>query len=389
MSTICNQAAIVGVGQTEFSKNSGRSTLRMALETILEALDDAGLQPSDIDGVVKMASNREIEETDIARALGLRNLRFFGEIDYGGGAGSATVGHAAAAVASGQADVVVTFRSLNERSERRFGESNVGGRVGGWRAYYIPIGLVTPAQWMAIFGRRYLHEFDHDTDAFGMVTVLSRRNAATNPHAMMYGRPITIEDHRSAEWIAEPLRLLDCCLDTDGASCAIVASAAVARRSNGTPVWIRAATQGMGSAAETMTSWQRGSLTHLEEHEAAARDLYRAADVSPDDIDVLLVYDHFTPMVLMTLEAYGFAERGRAPDRFREGFFDLDGAKPLNPMGGHLGEGYLHGFGHIVEAVRQLRGAAHNQVRSRQPRTALVASAGGVPTGSLILSVAA
>jgi acetyl-CoA acetyltransferase len=384
-----NRAAIVGVGQTEFSKNSGRSTLRMALEAIMEALDDAGLRPSDIDGVVKMASNREIEETDIARALGLRNLRFFGEIDYGGGAGSATVGHAAAAIAAGQADVVVTFRSLNERSERRFGESTVGGGVAGWRAYYIPIGLVTPAQWMAIFGRRYLHEFGHDTDAFGMVTVLSRRNAATNPHAMMYQRPITIEDHRRAEWIAEPLRLLDCCLDTDGASCAIVASAGVARRSSGTPVWIRAATQGMGSAAETMTSWQRDSLTHLEEHEAAAEALYRGADMTPDDIDVLLVYDHFTPMVLMTLEAYGFAARGHAPDRFREGFFDLDGAKPLNPMGGHLGEGYLHGFGHIVEAVRQLRGTACNQVRTRQPRTALVASAGGVPTGSLILSAAA
>lgn len=384
--TIRNQAAIVGIGETEFSKNSGRSTLRMALETILAALDDCGLRPSDIDGIVKMSANRDIDEVDIARALGLENLQFFAEVAYGGGAGCGTIAVAAAAITAGLADVVVTFRSLNERSERRFGESNVGGGVGGWNAYYVPHGLVTPAQWMAIFGRRYLHEFDHDTDAFGMVTVLARKHAATNPHAMMYGRPITIEDHRNAEWIAEPLRLLDCCLDTDGACCAIVTSAEKARTLKQRPVFIRSAAQGTGSRPEVMTSWQRPSLTRLEETDAAARRLYQIADMGPNDIDVVMVYDHFTPMVLMTLESYGFAERGRAPDGFREGAFELDGRWPLNTHGGHLGEGYLHGFNHILEGVRQLRGTAVNQVQSKQPKTCLVSSAGGVPTSSLILT---
>jgi len=383
--SIRNRAAIVGIGETEFSKNSGRSTLRMALETIMQALEDAGLKPSDIDGVVKMSANRDIDEVDLARALGLANLRFFAEVPYGGGAGCGTVAVAAAAVAAEMAEVVVTFRSLNERSERRFGESSVGGGVGGWNAYFIPHGLVTPAQWIAMFGRRYLHEFDHDTDAFGMVTVLARKHAASNPHAMMYQRPITLEDHRNAEWIAEPLRLLDCCLDTDGACCALVVSAEKARQCRGKPAYIASAAQGTGSRPEVMTSWQRGSLCHLEETDAAARDLYRAAGMTPADIDVAMVYDHFTPLVLMTLESYGFAERGRAPDRFREGFFELDGKVPLNTHGGHLGEGYLHGFNHIVEGVKQLRGTAVNQVAKR-PRTCLVSSAGGVPTSSLILS---
>jgi acetyl-CoA acetyltransferase len=384
--SIRNRAAIVGVGETEFSKNSGRSTLRMALETIMEALDDAGLEPSDIDGVVKMSANRDIDETDLSRALGLPNLRFFAEVAYGGGAGCGTVAVASAAITAGMADVVVTFRSLNERSERRFGESSVGGGVGGWNAYYVPHGLVTPAQWMAIYGRRYLHEFGHDTDAFGRVTVLARKHAATNPHAMMFQRPISLDDHRNAEWIAEPLRLLDCCLDTDGACTALVASAERAEHVKSTPVFVTAATQGMGSRPEVMTAWQRDSISHLEETDAAAKELYRIAGMGPEDIDVLMVYDHFTPMVLMTLESYGFAKRGEAPNKLRDGFFELDGEVPLNTHGGHLGEGYLHGFGHIVEGVRQLRGTAANQLGT-QPKTCLVSSAGGVPTSSLILSL--
>jgi acetyl-CoA acetyltransferase len=387
--SIRNKAAIVGVGETEFSKNSGRSTLRMALETIMQALDDAGLRPSDIDGVVKMAANRDIDELDLVRAMGLPNLRFFTEVTYGGGAGCGTVSVAAAAITAGMADVCVTFRSLNERSERRFGESNVGGGVGGWNQYYIPHGLVTPAQWMAIYGRRYLHEFGHDTDAFGRVTVLARKHAATNPHAMMYQRPITLEDHRNAEWISEPLRLLDCCLDTDGACTALIASAETAKRCKSTPVYITGAAQGTGSRPEVMTAWQRDSISHLEETDAAAKELYRIAGMSPADIDIAMVYDHFTPMVLMTLESYGFAKRGEAPNKLRDGFFELDGEVPLNTHGGHLGDGYLHGFGHIVEGVRQLRGTAVNQVTAKKPRTCLVSSAGGVPTSSLILSLEA
>ena len=385
--SIRNKAAIAGIGQTEFSKDSGRSTLHMALEVILQALDDAGLQPKDVDGVVKMRANDDLFEIDLLRSLDLPNLRFFSEIPHGGGAACGTVAHAATAVAAGMADVVVTFRSLNERSERRFGESAVGGRVGGWMQYTLPHGLVTPAQWIAMFAQRYLHEFGHTTEAFGRVSVLARKHAATNPHAMMYERPITLEDHQSSRWISEPLRLLDCCLDTDGACAAIVVSAEKAKALKSTPAFIASAAQGTGARAEMMTSYQRDDITRLEEAEAAARDLYDRAGLEPSDIDVAEIYDHFTPMVLMALEAYGFAEPGRAPALFADGALELDGDMPLNTHGGHLGEGYLHGFGHIVEAVRQIRGEAVNQASN--VRNVLVTSGTGVPTSALILSAEA
>lgn len=379
-----NKAAIAGIGQTEFSRDSGRSTLHMALEVILQALDDAGLRPEDVDGVVKMRANDDIFEIDLLRSLDIANLRFFSEIPHGGGAACGTLASAAAAVASGMADVVVTFRSLNERSERRFGESSAGGGLGHWMQYNIPHGLVTPAQWIAIFAQRYLHEYGHTTEALGRVSVLCRKHAATNPRAMMHGKPISIEDHQSSRWISEPLRLLDCTLDTDGACAAVVVSAEKARQLSGRPAFIAAAAQGTGSRAEMMTSYQRRDITRLEEAEACARELYRAAQIAPADIDVALIYDHFTPMVLMALEAYGFADRGQAPDLFRDGRLELTGDTPLNPHGGHLGEGYLHGFGHIVEAIRQIRGAAANQVAG--VKTCLVTSGTGVPTSGVILS---
>ena len=382
--SIRNRAAIAGVGQTEFSKDSGRSTLRMALEAILEALGDAGLSPDDVDGVVKMSANDDIFEIDLLRNLNLRNLRFFSEVPHGGGAGCGTIAGAVAAVTAGMADVVVTFRSLNERSERRFGVTSVGGGVGRWMQYTFPHGLVTPAQWIAVFAQRYLHEFGLTTEEFGRVSVLIRKHAATNPHAMMHGRPITLEEHQQSRWISEPLRLLDCCLDTDGACAAIVVSAEKAKQLKSAPAYISAAAQGTGSRTEMMTSYQRRDLAWLEESDAVARELWRVSEMTPRDIDVLEIYDHFTPMVLMQLEAYGFAERGRARELFRDGRLEADGQWPLNTHGGHLGDGYLHGFSHIVEGVRQLRGTAVNQVRD--PKTCLVTSGVGVPTSGIILS---
>ena len=382
--TIRNRAAIVGVAQTEFSKDSGRSTLRLALEVILEALKDAGLRPQDVDGVVKMHANDDIFEIDLLRNLNLPNLRFFNEVPHGGGAACGTIAGAVAAVTSGMADVVVTFRSLNERSGRRFGESSVGGGVTHWRQYYMPHGLVTPAQWVAIFGQRYLHEYGATTDDFGLVSVLCRKHAATNPHAMMYERPITLDDHRNSRWITEPLRLLDCCLDTDGACAAIVVSAEKARTLETTPVYIAAAAQGTGSRTEMMTSYQRRDITRLEESEAVAREIYRVSELTPTDLDVIEIYDPFTPMVLMQLEAYGFAERGHSARLLRDGQLELDGRWPMNTHGGHLGDGYLHGFSHIVEAVRQIRGCAVNQVDD--VRTCLVTSGVGVPTSAIVLA---
>jgi len=250
--------------------------------------------------------------------------------------------------------------------------------------YYLPHGLVTPAQWVAIFAQRYLYEYGHSTEELGRVSVLCRKHAATNPHAMMYGRPITLEEHQASRWISEPLRLLDCTLDTDGACAAIVVSAQKAKTLEAAPVYVAAAAQGTGSRTEVMTSYQRQTLVRLEEAEAVAGELYRLAEMTPADVRMVQIYDHFTPFVLMALEAYGFAKPGEAPELLREGRLELDGEMPMNTHGGHLGEGYLHGFGHIVEAARQLRGTAVNQVAG--VGNCLVTSGTGVPTSGLILS---
>jgi acetyl-CoA acetyltransferase len=254
----------------------------------------------------------------------------------------------------------------------------------GWAQYSVPHGFVTPAQWVAINAQRYLHEFGHDTTAFGAVTVLSRKHAATNPRAMMFERPITMEDHQNSPWISEPLRRFDCCLDTDGACAVVIVPAGRAKQLKSQPVYIAAAAQGTGSRTEMMTSYQRASLSTLEEADAVAEALYREADVEPGDINVVEIYDHFTPMVLMQLESYGFAERGKAPGLFRSGRLELTGDLPYNTHGGHLGEGYIHGFNHILEGVRQLRGTAVNQ--TADPKLCLVTAGTGVPTSGLILA---
>jgi len=195
-------AAIAGIGATEFSKDSGRSELRLAAEAVRAALADAGLGPSDVDGLVTftMDSNAEIA---VARELGVPRLRFFGQIGYGGGAACATVQYAAMAIATGTADVVVCYRALNERSGRRFGRVAAGavawpttsGVDNGW---HYPMGLATPAADVAMVARRYMHCYGATSEDFGRVTVADRRHAATNPLAWFYQRPVTLAEHQSS-----------------------------------------------------------------------------------------------------------------------------------------------------------------------------------------------
>jgi acetyl-CoA acetyltransferase len=382
-----NQAAIVGIGATEFSKNSGRSELRLAVEAIGAALDDAGLVPSDIDGMVTftMDHNPEIE---IKRCLGGGELRFFSRIHYGGGAACAIVHQAAMAVATGVAKAVVCYRAMNERSAYRFG-SGVQNMVPmpttesahfGW---YAPFGLLTPAAWVAMSARRYMHEFGATTEDFGRIAVIDRKHAATNPSAWFHGRPITLADHQRSRRIVDPLRLLDCCQESDGAVAIVVTSAERARDLRCKPVVITAAAQGSGDQEEMMTGYYRDDITGLPAMGVVARELYSTAGLGPNDIRVAIIYDHFTPFVLCQLEEFGFCGRGEAKDFVREGNLELDGRLPLNPHGGQLGEAYIHGTNGISEAVRQIRGTAVNQVRNVD--YVLVTAGTGVPTSGLIL----
>lgn len=380
-------AAIVGLGATEFSKNSGRSELQLAVESVGAAISDAGLKPADIDGMVTftMDSNPEIE---VARLLGIPELKLFSRIHYGGGAACAVVHQAAMAVATGTCDAVVVYRAFNERSGRRFGagvqdrraEPTAEGAAYGW---YVPFGLTTPAAWVAMFAQRYLYEYGATSEDFGRVAVIDRANAATNPAAWFYGQPITMEQHQASRWIVEPLHLLDCCQESDGAVAMVITTTERAKDLPHAPALVRAAAQGSGYGQQMMTSYYRDSIVGLPEMGLVARQLYEKAGMGPDDIDVAVIYDHFTPFVLVQLEEFGFCGKGEAPAFLADGNCDLIGKLPLNPHGGQLGEAYIHGVNGIAEGVRQIRGTSVNQIPN--VNHVLVTAGTGVPTSGLIL----
>jgi acetyl-CoA acetyltransferase len=373
------RAAIVGIGATEFSKDSGRSELTLAAEAVRAALDDAGLTPAEVDGMVTFTMDTSPEIT-VAQAAGIGELSFFSRVHYGGGAACATVQQAALAVATGVAEVVVCYRAFNERSGRRFGagvqqrEPSAEGVALGWA---LPFGLLTPASWVAMAAQRYLHTYGLTPEAFGHVAVVDRKYAATNPAAYFHGRPITLAEHAASRWIVEPLRLLDCCQETDGGQALVVTSLERARELPHPPAVISAAAQGAGRAQEQMTSFYRDELTGLPEMGVVARQLWRTSGLTPKDIDVGILYDHFTPFVLMQLEEFGFCKPGEAAD------FVAEERLPLNTHGGQLGEAYLHGMNGVAEAVRQLRGTSVNQIPGA--RRTLVTAGTGVPTSGLIL----
>ena len=380
-----DQAAIVGIGQLPFSKNIGRTEDVTALEASVLALADAGLRPSDLDGMVKW-SIQVTSENVIARNLGVPNLRFFGEVGYGGGGGCGVVGHAAAAIAAGMARCVLVYRSRNRGSGGRpwagtSRERDQSAAEGNETAFFSPYGFVRPVDQVAMFARRFLHERGYTTRHLGWIAVAMRRHAANNPMAMMR-EPITVDDHARARIIADPLRLLDCCLETDGAAAVIVAAADLARDLRQKPAWIMAAAQGMGPRNFTMNNYFKEPL--LESPGAyAARDLWRMAGVSPRDVPVAQLYDAFTPLVLASLEEYGFCKPGEAGAFVEDHGLELGGRLPTNTSGGSLSEAYVHGINLIIEAARQIRGTSLNQVPGA--RLSLVTSGNMVPTGALLL----
>jgi acetyl-CoA acetyltransferase len=380
-------AAIAGIGQTEFSKDSGRSELQLACEAIKAALDDAGLAPAEVDGLVTFTMDNT-SEGDLTRNLGIPELSFFTRVPYGGGAAAGTVMQAALAVSAGVADVVVCYRALNERSGQRFGDTGRGmTSMPVWMSWCAPFGLITPASWVALSARRYMHAYGVTNEHFGRISVVDRKHAATNPDAWFFERPITLDDHQSSRWVVEPvLRLLDCCQESDGAVAIVVTSLERARRLGPPPAVIEAAAQGAHLGADMMTSYYRDDLTGLADMGVMARRLWAGSGLTPANISTAFLYDHFTPLVLMQLEELGFCGRGEAKDFATVDNLSVGGGLPINTNGGLLGEAYIHGMNGITEAVRQVRGTACNQVANVEH--VLVTSGTGVPTSGLILGPA-
>jgi acetyl-CoA acetyltransferase len=384
-----NKAAIVGIGATEFSKNSGRSELRLAVESVSAALADAGLDPARVNGLVTFMTDTN-DEVDVQSNLGIPELRFFCRTPYGGGGGCGTVFLATLAIAAGMADVVVCYRAFNERSGLRYGQARERGQAVNTQmihySWYQPYGLDTPAGWVAMYARRYMHQYEATSEDFGRVAVASRKHAANNPAAWFYQKPITLEEHQASRLIVDPLHLLDCCQESDGAVALVVASPEVARDLRQPPAMIRAAAQGSGPDQESMTSYYRPDITAIPEMNLVGRQLFKIARLTPADIQTAVLYEHFSPSVLTQLEELGFCGRGEAKDFIKDGAIELGGRLPINTHGGQLGEAYIHGFNGIAEGVRQIRGTSVNQVSGVEH--VLVTSGTAVPTSGLILGKA-
>jgi acetyl-CoA acetyltransferase len=383
------KAAIIGIGATEFSKDSGRSEMSLASEAVAAAIADAGLKPSDIDGMVTYSTDNN-PDVEIARHVGIGSLRHFSRVHYGGGAACGTIVMAAMAVATGVADAVVCYRAFNERSGRRFGAGvqDLPLAATAERAQFswtTPFGQLTPASWVAMVARRYMHLYGATSEDFGRVAVAGRKHAANNPAAWFYNEPITLEEHQASRWIVDPLHLLDCCQESDGGQALVVVSAERARDLPNKPALIVAGAQGAGEEQWTMTSFFRDDIAQLPEMKVVADELWTSSGLRPSDIQTAILYDHFTPYVLMQLEEFGFCGRGEARDFIAGGALEIGGRLPINTHGGQLGEAYIHGMNGIAEAVRQIRGTSVNQVDSVE--NVLVTAGTGVPTSGLILGV--
>lgn len=372
-------AAIVGIGHTEFAKDIGRPERTIALEAIKAALDDAGLKPGDVDGTVKFSLERTME-VEIARNLGIPNLRYFGDVAYGGGAGCAAVGHAAMAIATGMAECVVVWRARNRGSGGRPWASKPNRMEGDFQWSH-PWGLSRPVDQIAMLARRYMIEYGSTDEHLCAVTTTFREYAMTNPYATMR-TPMTRDDYFASRFIAEPLRLFDCCLETDGALAVVLTSTERARSLRKPPVLVRGSAQGIGP--EHIVMWNYFTRDPLDSPgHYAAQDLWRNAGVGPGEIDVVQLYDAFSPLVPISLEAYGFCKPGEGGPFAASGALRSDGALPCNTSGGSLSEAYVHGMNLIVEGVRQLRGESVNQVARAE--TCMVSSGNGVPTSALVL----
>ncbi|MFJ4656485.1 lipid-transfer protein [Nocardia sp. NPDC088792] len=388
-SPLSRKAAIVGIGATDFSKDSGRSELRLAAEAVTAALADAGLTPADVDGLTTFTMDTNTQAA-VARAAGIPSLKFFSNIPFGGGAAAATVQQAAMAVATGVADVVVAYRAFNERSGNRYGQfathlaTGNPSSSGVDNAFSYTHGLGTPAAQVAMVARRYMHVYGARSEDFGRVAVADRKHAAVNPAAHFYGKPITLEEHQASRWIAEPLHLLDCCQETDGGVALVITSVDRAKDLPQRPAVIAGAAQGSGADQYVMTSYYRDAMTGLPEMGLVGDQLWSQSGLRPEDMQAAILYDHFTPFVLMQLEELGFCGRGEAKDFIKDGAIELGGRLPLNTHGGQLGEAYIHGMNGIAEGVRQLRGTSVNQVAGLEN---IVVTAGtGVPTSGLVLT---
>lgn len=372
------KGAVTGVGETEYMRGTDRTPLSLQLEASLRAIEDAGLKPTDIDGVIPYGHGAVAE--DFVTNFGIPDLRFSATTPMGGASAVAAIQCAAAAISAGICNHVLL-------SIGRTGYS--GGRIGArvqqmpqFRIigeFEMPSGAIAPAQLYAPMARRHMELYGTKSRQFAEIAVSTRANASRNPNATMR-KLITVDDHQASRMISDPLRLLDCSLESDGGAAVVISAAERAKDMRKQPVVVMGVAEGHPDSPSTIT--QRNDMTTLGLAKAAPK-AFAMAGVTHDDIDVAEIYDCFTYIVLCQLEDAGFCRKGEGGPFVESGAVRLDGKLPVNTHGGLLSQAHMAGMNHIVELVRQLRGEASAQVNDAE--IGLVTGYGDMGDGSIAI----
>jgi acetyl-CoA acetyltransferase len=393
MTGASGQVAIAGVGATPYYRRGEsypQTITGLAGQAILAACEDAGIPVTAIDGFAYYSSagagyGQSMDTAEFMETLGIPEVTFSATLTSGGGGSAGSIGLARAAILAGDATHVVTVMAL-QQDRQRLGTVFAAAPPGPLNSFLQPSGLSGPGHLMSVLVRRHMHLYGTRREAFAEVAMSERQNALNRPKALMR-TPMTLEDYFSARMIAEPLCLFDFCLETEGAVAVITTSLERARDLKHKPVPVVAAAHGGTREWGRAFGWMGmpDEMFASSGHAPVARRLYQRAGMSPSDIDVALIYDHFSAMVVLQLEDYGFCPKGEGGPFVESGAIRYQGGSiPVNTHGGQLSEAYIIGMTHVKEGVEQMRGTAINQVKDAQ--FALVTGGpAALPVSGLIL----
>lgn len=377
-----DRCAIVGIGETEYTWGTDKSALHLQLEAAVKAIADAGLSPRDIDAILPFAGSDVIAE-QLCVNLGLPEVTYSSTIHQGGASVVASIETAAMALVTGAANYVLVTAGRPSYSAMRISRRTVTRPQNEVVIEFErPYGVLVPAHRFAAAARRHMYEYGTTSRHLGHVAVAFRKHANLNPRAQMYGKPMTLEDHQESRMLADPFRLFDCSLESDGAGAVVVTSIERARDLKKPPANIMGIAQGHPDWPTSIT--QKPVMSELGGVRRAALRCFAMAGIKPKDVDVAEIYDCFTWILLSALEDIGFCKKGEGGPFVEEGRIEIGGELPVNTHGGLLSEAHISGMNHVLEGVRQIRGEAEAH-QADKAQIVLVSGFGDLFEGSVML----